>query len=57
MDYIEEEGISSFNPADVMRLKNNDRYVERSNDNVGELNDEKVAKIILLFLSAADGNL
>ena len=28
VDYIEEEGISSFYPADVMRLKNNDRYVE-----------------------------
>ena len=25
----EEEGMSSFNPADVERLRNNDRYVER----------------------------
>ena len=29
VDDIKEEGMSSFNPADVERLKNNDRYVER----------------------------
>ena len=29
VDDIEEEGISSFNPADVERLRNSDRYAER----------------------------
>ena len=29
LNKLEEEGISSFNPADVERLRNNDRYVER----------------------------
>ena len=29
LNKIEEEGMSSFNPADLERLRNNDRYVER----------------------------
>ena len=29
LNKLEEEGISSFNPADVERLRNSDRYVER----------------------------
>ena len=29
LNRLEEEGMSSFNPADVERLRNNDKYVER----------------------------
>ena len=29
LNRLEEEGMAAFNPADVERLKNNDRYVER----------------------------
>ena len=29
LNRLEEEGMSSFNPADVERLRNDDRYVER----------------------------
>ena len=28
-DDIEEEGVSSFNPADVERLRNDNKYVDR----------------------------
>jgi len=53
LNKIEEEGMSSFNPADVERLRNNDGYVERFwmhvYDQPGSQLDEAVKTVVKAF--------